>query len=278
MTIKQQKGLQLSNHVFNLNKIIYCSRSQAGARKPFSGGSKNNLMIPKSQPTRKVPDTSMITFPLPPQGILEKPPLTLGQEVYAMRQNILQIWRKGVIEEVLNTDCDNIQYKLRFEGVHAGKKSVQTKIHSPQELAYIKPASVRLPVGTRCIGQYRELPDMPGAYYSGIVAEPPKAINKSRYLVFFDDGYASYIPHNDIRVVCKSSPNVTDDIHPNSKSFIQKYLDQYPERPMVKLTPGQVVKTEWDGKWWITRVLEVDASLVRVINPDVLKYNYFFLI
>jgi hypothetical protein len=32
---------------------------------------------------------------------------------------------------------------------------------------------------------------------------------------------------------------------------------QYPERPMVKLTADQVVKTEWDGKWWITKVKEV---------------------
>jgi hypothetical protein len=26
---------------------------------------------------------------------------------------------------------------------------------------------------------------------------------------------------------------------------------------MVKLTADQVVKTEWDGKWWITKVKEV---------------------
>ena len=45
---------------------------------------------------------------------------------------------------------------------------------------------------------------MPGSlsgFYSGIIAEPPKTMNKFRYLVFFDDGYASYIPHKDIRAV-----------------------------------------------------------------------------
>ena len=41
-------------------------------------------------------------------------------------------------------------------------------------------------------------------------------------------------------------------------------LPQYPERPMVKLSVGQVVRTEWEGKWWVTRVQEVDASLVRL--------------
>ena len=40
---------------------------------------------------------------------------------------------------------------------------------------------------------------------------------------------------------------------------------------MVKLTPGQSVKTEREGQWRQTRVLQVDASLVRV--SDVFKYN-----
>ena len=203
--------------------------------------------------------------PLPSHGTLEKPELTVGRDAFAMRQNILQVWRTGTVEEVIRKDQD-VQYKLKFEGFHAGKKSTQSKVLPPEQLAYTRPAAVRLPVGTRCIALFKEQHGLPGAYYSGIVAEPPKAINKNRYLVFFDDGYASYIPHHDIRVVCKSSTNVWDDVHPNSKDFIQKYLDQYPERPMVKLTSGQVVKTEWDGKWWITRVLEVDASLVRVIS------------
>lgn len=33
---------------------------------------------------------------------------------------------------------------------------------------------------------------------------------------------------------------------------------------MVKLQPGQVVKTEWNGKWWVARVAQVDASLVQM--------------
>lgn len=55
-----------------------------------------------------------------------------------------------------------------------------------------------------------------------------------------------------------------EDIHPNSREFVKKYLKQYPERPMVKLYVAQVVRTEWEGKWWITQVLEVDASLVKL--------------
>lgn len=33
---------------------------------------------------------------------------------------------------------------------------------------------------------------------------------------------------------------------------------------MVKLQPDQIVKTEWKGKWWLARVVQVDASLVQM--------------
>lgn len=50
---------------------------------------------------------------------------------------------------------------------------------------------------------------------------------------------------------------------------MKKYLESYPERPMVKLQPGQMVKTEWKGKWWLAKVIQVDASLVQMhFNAD----------
>ena len=51
-------------------------------------------------------------------------------------------------------------------------------------------------------------------------------------------------------MVCKqtetegSATGVWDDIHPNSREFIKKYLMQYPERPMVRLVPGMNIKVE----------------------------------
>lgn len=33
---------------------------------------------------------------------------------------------------------------------------------------------------------------------------------------------------------------------------------------MVKLQPDQMVKTEWKGKWWLAKVIQVDASLVQM--------------
>ena len=88
--------------------------------------------------------------------------------------------------------------------------------------------------------------------------------------------------HAELRLVCWQAANVWEDVHADSREFIRNYLaqvcrvlsrwilikkvysPQYPERPMVKLTPGQSVKTEREGQWRQTRVLQVDASLVRV--------------
>ena len=34
---------------------------------------------------------------------------------------------------------------------------------------------------------------------------------------------------------------------------------------MVLLKAGQVIKTEWEGTWWRSRVEEVDGSLVKIL-------------
>ena len=221
--------------------------------------------------------TTQAAANIPPAGKLDRPELQLNQKMYAVRGNILNVWKTAdVVDIVPGTET---KYKLRFETLRQDKcASSYIKTLSGKHLAYEFPASVRLQVGTRIIGIYNDnqqidehQPSQPGGeYYSGIVAEPPKAMNKHRYLVFFDDGYASYISHKDIRVMCRqtesnSTSGVWDDIHPNSRDFIKKYLLQYPERPMVRLIQGQIVRTEWEGSWWYTRVEAVDASLVKLI-------------
>ena len=190
----------------------------------------------------------------------------------------MNVWKIANVVEVV-PGAEN-KYKLRFESMKDGKcVSSYFKTLSAKHVAYDCAVSVRLQVGTRIIAIYNDhqqddrsqSAQIGGEYYSGIVAEPPKAMNKHRYLVFFDDGYASYIKHQDIRVVCQQTESdgnasgVWDDIHQNSREFIRKYLLQYPERPMVRLMQGQTVRTEWEGSWWYTRVETVDASLVKLI-------------
>ena len=49
------------------------------------------------------------------------------------------------------------------------------------------------------------------------------------------------------------------------RDFIEEYITAYPNRPMVLLKSGQLIKTEWEGTWWKSRVEEVDGSLVRIL-------------
>jgi len=68
-----------------------------------------------------------------------------------------------------------------------------------------------------------------------------------RYLVFFDDGYAQYVTKDDVLIVLEASKEVWKDVHPDSADFIREYVTKYPERPMVRLHPGTLVSTEWQG-------------------------------
>jgi histone-lysine N-methyltransferase SETDB1 len=218
--------------------------------------------------------SSTVTNPnltaLPPVGVLNRPPLKLNDKVIAMRGNILNVWKDGSVNEISTLPQDETNpYKIRFEVWMSGRlKNAHHRKLQLKHIAYTVPATVKLQVGTRIIGVYTD-PENPTSttdFYSGIVAEPPKTMNALRYLVFFDDGYASYIRHEDLRVVCQQTENaVWEDIHPNSRDFVKKYLMQYPERPMVKLSIGQPVTVEWEGSWWHAKVEGVDASLVKVV-------------
>lgn len=103
-----------------------------------------------------------------------------------------------------------------------------------------------------------------------------------RYLIFFDDGYAQYVDFNLVHPIYEASKDVWEDVNVNSRSFIKKYLEKYPERPMVKLHKDQTIRTEFNGKfvklylcigistfpplgkWWVTTVMSVDCSLVQM--------------
>lgn len=211
---------------------------------------------------------------LPPIGPILRPKLKVDDLVYVMRVSFYSTWVMARIIEIIpnksKNDISDItkpleMYRVRVESPQH-RKTILVKNVVGRYLALPDPSPVRLPVGTRIIAAFKDegKPFSKDNFYSGIVAEPPKSMNKFRYLIFFDDGYAQYVPHENVRLVCESSKHVWEDIHPESREFIKTYLQQYPERPMVRLQEGQIVKTEWNGRWWTARVLEVDGSLVKV--------------
>ncbi|XP_063545525.1 uncharacterized protein LOC134753545 [Cydia strobilella] len=205
---------------------------------------------------------------LPPPGVAPRAPLRPNMLVYAMK-NSFGAWHKVRIQEVQpKTPGQFTMCRVRFE-----QPKTMTKLLPARCLAYEQPPEVRLTIGTRVVALFKdhrvsverkEEGEKKEAYYSGIVAEIPNPVNHFRYLIFFDDGYAQYVQHANTRLVCECAPRVWDEVHPFSRNFVRDYLRAYPERPMVRLHAGQSIKTEWDGKWWISKVLQVDASLVLV--------------
>ncbi|TGZ72464.1 hypothetical protein CRM22_002071 [Opisthorchis felineus] len=121
----------------------------------------------------------------------------------------------------------------------------------------------KYPVGARVVSIYRDESGGIG-YYSGLIAEPPSERNNHRYLLFFDDGYTQYSPPNEIYRICHQSKENWREATEGSQDFIKRYLAQYPQRPMVRLKPGQMIETELDGDWIQATVDKVDASLVLI--------------
>lgn len=206
---------------------------------------------------------------LPPEGDIVRKELEISSRVLATRSFPLGVFYKARIIQIQepSKEDDTIvpMYRVKFEARKATSGSRALKWFHPRELAYADKPTVILPVGTRVVATYSDECVPPRqSLYAGLIAEPPKPLNRYRYLVFFDDGYAQYVDVDKVFVMCGTSKHVWEDMYRDVQDFVRNYLDKYPERPMLRLRKGQTVKTEWNGKWWMARVLTVDSSLVKM--------------
>ncbi|CAH8519243.1 unnamed protein product [Schistosoma turkestanicum] len=156
---------------------------------------------------------------------------------------------------------ENIQYTIALDTSSKSKSEICYAVTSCLALAFSAyELKQKYPVGARVVSIYRD--DTGGiGYYSGLIAEPPSERNNQRYLLFFDDGYTQYSPPNEIFRICHQSKENWKEATESSQEFIKRYLAQYPQRPMVRLKPGQTIETELDGDWIQATVDKVDASL-----------------
>ncbi|XP_050588559.1 histone-lysine N-methyltransferase eggless isoform X2 [Bombus affinis] len=201
-------------------------------------------------------NSQVVVLDLPPIGPLVRAQIDIDSIVYIMKHPLMP-WIKAKVQTVVYRIPLHCRVKLLQKKYNSVIKSVSGK-----QIAAAVTSQVVIPIGTRVVALFKDVSS--SNFYSGVIAEPPKATNKYRYLVFFDDGYAQYVEHKYIYLVAESSNKVWEDIPNESRDFVKKYIETYPERPMVKLQTGQVVKTEWNGKWWVARVIQVDASLVQM--------------
>ncbi|XP_044737579.1 histone-lysine N-methyltransferase eggless isoform X2 [Chrysoperla carnea] len=226
----------------------------------------SDVMVPPKAPPPKT------TF-IPKFGTLTKEAPEINGQYYAMKSaafgawqlcRLLEIFPAGMI--INDKPSNKVTYRVSFENIHRRTTKNMIKLITGKQLAYSTYADVRLPIGSRVIALFseNENPKAQSNYYAGIVAEPLSNTNRFRYLIFFDDGYAQYVRHENCFPIVDVSPNVWEDISLETRNYIQQYLKEYPDRPMVRLVQGQVLKTERNGKWWSARVIEVDGSLVKM--------------
>ncbi|NXE42884.1 SETB1 methyltransferase, partial [Ptilorrhoa leucosticta] len=181
--------------------------------------------------------------------------LKVGMRILGKKRT--KTWHKGTLIAIQTVGAGK-KYKVKFD--NRGKSLL-----SGNHIAYdYHPSAEKHHVGRRVVARYKDGNQM--WLYAGIVAETPNVKNKDRFLIFFDDGYASYVKEWELYPVCRPLKKAWEDIEDVScRDFIEEYITAYPNRPMVLLKNGQLIKTEWEGTWWKSRVEEVDGSLVKII-------------
>ncbi|XP_041094914.1 histone-lysine N-methyltransferase SETDB1-like isoform X2 [Polyodon spathula] len=226
--------------------------------------------VSKSSP--EPPSTSLLNRgPPAPQSVSSQPPQQAGDAAVKEGELVLYMrilgkkrtktWHKGTLIAINPTGSGSFKYKVKFD--NKGKSLL-----SGNHVAFdYHPALDRLHVGARVVAKYKDGSQV--WLYAGVVAEMPNSKNKMRFLIFFDDGYASYVSLPELYPICRPLKKTWEDIEDAScRDFIEEYVTSYPNRPMVLLKAGQLIKTEWEGTWWKSRVEEVDGSLVKILFLD----------
>ncbi|XP_058815373.1 histone-lysine N-methyltransferase eggless [Topomyia yanbarensis] len=240
---------------------------------------------PLKQPSFSSQNVSASITPINKSEEFVRPAVVVGQFYFAVKHKLLSNWSECQVVEAVNVS-DKSLYKINF--LHnQGGGSAPIKVVPAKYLAYRHSFNVKLPLGTRVIARFDAGTTQPSykvahvtksnTFYPGIIAESFGKYNRHRYLIFFDDGYAQYVSHGDVRVVCEESKDVWLDIHPHSQDFIRNYLLNYrSQRPMVQVKVGQRIITEWKGKWIYAKVVDIDASLVQLLFPEDNRFEWIY--
>ncbi|XP_041844375.1 histone-lysine N-methyltransferase SETDB1-B [Melanotaenia boesemani] len=193
-----------------------------------------------------------------PNPNIKEDELKVGMNILGKKRT--KTWHRGNLVAINPVGNGVFKYKVKFD---KGKSLL-----SGNHVAFdYNPTLESLFVGARVVAKYKD-----GNLvwlYAGIVAEMPNNKNRMRFLIFFDDGYASYVILPELYPVCRPLKRTWEDIEDAScRDFIEEYISAYPSRPMVLLKVGQIIKTEWEGTWWKSKVEEVDGSLVKILFLD----------
>ncbi|CAL8290527.1 unnamed protein product [Merluccius merluccius] len=194
-----------------------------------------------------------------PNPAIEEGELKVDMTILGKKRT--KTWHRGTLVAVNHVGNGLFKYKVKFDNKG---KSLLSGNHVAFEY---HPTLEGLYVGARVVAKYKD--GTLSWLYAGVVAEMPNNKNRMRFLIFFDDGYASYVTLPELYPVCRPLKRTWEDIEDAScRDFIEEYITAYPNRPMVLLKTGQIIKTEWEGTWWRSKIEEVDGSLVKILFLD----------
>ncbi|XP_034560544.1 histone-lysine N-methyltransferase SETDB1-B-like [Notolabrus celidotus] len=169
-------------------------------------------------------------------------------------------WQRGKILEILTREDGRLKYKVSFE--EKGKSLV-----SGHHIAYDNtPKLEQLYVGARVVVSCSE---NKFHFQTGILAELPSRKNRLRFLVFTDDHVPLYVGLPSLHLVCRPLENSLEDL-PDSphKSFMTRYLRDWPYPHLTQYKAGQNINVEFNGVQQRCEVKLVDSSLIQVVFQD----------
>lgn len=165
------------------------------------------------------------------------------------------LWLLGYI-----VSSGNKNITVQFDDI-----SDQRLVHKSESIEVSKYCARALCVGVQVLAEYSAA----GLYYSAIVGEIPSGYNAGRNLLFFDDGNAKYVPDKLLFIspVQNSISSSASVIH---RRFISYYVSEYLRDgvSMLPLSVGDMVKTELNGEWVFSQVINIDCSIVLLQFPS----------
>ncbi|XP_041665533.1 histone-lysine N-methyltransferase SETDB1-B-like [Cheilinus undulatus] len=193
--------------------------------------------------------------------------LTVGMTVLARKKQMR--WQRGEIVEILTREEDGrVKYKVNFE--EKGKSLV-----SGHHIAFNNPPKLEeLYVGARVVVN---CPDSKSRFQTAILAELPSRRNRLRFLVFTDDHVPIYVGLPLLHLVCRPLENALDDLPAGPhKSFMTRYLRDWPYPHLTLYKAGQNIAVELEGAQQRCDVVEIDSSLMQVLFVESQKKEWIY--
>jgi histone-lysine N-methyltransferase SETDB1 len=137
---------------------------------------QNKIVVPKENKEDEI-DKDVIAInrticaipsDLPKEGTLEYPPLQIGQTVFATNLSTMLPWSEAILSTKENENLVNVYVDGKLN------------IIPIRSIAYVTPSPVQFPVGTRVLAKIDHNFKKIDYFYAGIIAEPPKLLNKFR--------------------------------------------------------------------------------------------------